>query len=406
LLLTSGGEHAGTISGGCLEAEVSRKAWWLTANGPCLERYSSFADEDGGMPYGLGCGGTVSLLLEQGDAVRAVLDALALGTQTLQPAVLVMALRSTAAGGLGTLAVLCDLTAKNPLVGVPRKQGLAALYLRDGSLPTGLAEGARIALSSRRSCFLNEAFAPCESAIIRTESGDAVLPAYRIEYLAPPPALTIFGAGDDALPLAEMAQALGWRVTVADGRAHLARLDRFPEAAAIRVLDYADPRLRAACGIAGPLPSSDYGPASWTPPDPAASGNLESDDFAVILTHSYEQDRALLAALLPRGLRYLGILGPRHRTERLLLEVTPALGLSIEDGFDRLHSPVGLDLGAGDPAAVALSIIAEMQAMLNNRRVSITRLAPLEPSFQGEPRLTGKQQPGEAVPGLVTEARG
>ncbi len=57
MLLTSSGQRAGTVSGGCLEAEIAKKAWWLTERGPTLQRYSSFFDDDGDMPYGLGCGG-------------------------------------------------------------------------------------------------------------------------------------------------------------------------------------------------------------------------------------------------------------------------------------------------------------------------------------------------------------
>lgn len=76
MLLTSTGRRAGTISGGCLEAEVAKKAWWLTQQGPSLQRYSSFFDDDGDMPYGLGCGGTVIVLLERGEPAVHVLDAL------------------------------------------------------------------------------------------------------------------------------------------------------------------------------------------------------------------------------------------------------------------------------------------------------------------------------------------
>ena len=76
MLMTSSGRRAGTISGGCLEAEVQKKAWWLTETGPSVQRYSSFYDDDSEMPYGLGCGGTVSVLLERGVAAERVLVAL------------------------------------------------------------------------------------------------------------------------------------------------------------------------------------------------------------------------------------------------------------------------------------------------------------------------------------------
>src|ERR1039458_6805987 len=64
MLLTADGRRAGTVSGGCLEAEVASRAWWLTANGPAIQRYST-AEDDGDRPYGSGCGGVVFLLLER-----------------------------------------------------------------------------------------------------------------------------------------------------------------------------------------------------------------------------------------------------------------------------------------------------------------------------------------------------
>jgi xanthine/CO dehydrogenase XdhC/CoxF family maturation factor len=417
MLITSTGERAGTISGGCLETEVSRKAWWLTANGARIERYSSFADEDGGMPYGLGCGGTVSLLLEQGAPVHAVLAALDRVLTTSQPAIIITALGHLAGEPTeartphGTLAVLALPSPQAPspvLYDLPDDWEL--LYLRPeahpgpspGSTPTNssnatnnmqaahtpnpthppkLAAAARLALTQRRSSLLTSRFLPCPESQ-QTHPADA--PAYFVEYLAPPPSVTIFGAGDDAQPIVELAHTLGWRVTIADGRAHLARRDRFPHAAEVRVLNYADPALRAACGMprdtappSEPSSTHPWPPANAAHPPSALPDALLSDDLAIILTHSYQQDRALLAALLPRRLRYLGILGPRHRTQRLLSEIAPSLGLSLDEAFARLHSPIGLDLGVGDPATVALSIVAEIQAVLHAREVHIGR--PGEP---------------------------
>src|ERR1700691_1776856 len=80
MVLTSAGLRAGTVSGGCLEGEIAKKAWWLTEKGASVQRYSSFFDDDlvsgGEMPYGLGCGGTVVVLLEQGGAATETLEAL------------------------------------------------------------------------------------------------------------------------------------------------------------------------------------------------------------------------------------------------------------------------------------------------------------------------------------------
>jgi xanthine dehydrogenase accessory factor len=159
---------------------------------------------------------------------------------------------------------------------------------------------------------------------------------YFAEYVAPPRALFVFGAGDDAQPLTEFAHSLGWFVTVADGRSNLARAGRFPLAGAVTVL-------RRGLGEGDRWP----GPR----------------DAAVIMTHSYEQDGILLRQLLPLSLTYLGILGPRARTERLIAGISAEIGAPAETCLERLHAPVGLDIGAHNPAAIALSIVAEIQAV-------------------------------------------
>ncbi len=160
------------------------------------------------------------------------------------------------------------------------------------------------------------------------------------ERVQPPIPLAIFGAGDDAQPLARLARELGWRVTVADPRPGMATAARFPGASAV---------------VAGP---ADELTGRVAPPP----GSL-----AVVMTHHYKHDRPLLRHLLPLPLAYLGLLGPRLRAERILDDVA-AEGLAITPAMrERLRAPVGLDLGADGPDEVALSIISEMTAVLAGR---------------------------------------
>lgn len=302
MLLTASGLRAGTISGGCLEAEVAKKAWWLTAQGPSMQRYSSFFDDDGDLPYGLGCGGTVLVLLERGAGAAQALEALRRSAEERTASVAVSSMETDAPG---TALIL-------------NQAGDVVFDRGDGG---GLAEKGREALAARES---------------------RCIEGYFVEYIAPPPAVFIFGAGDDALPLVEFGVTLGWHVMVADGRSHLARRERFPRADRVEVLGEA----------------------------------VTVEDAAVIMTHSYEQDRKLLAMLLPQEIRYLGILGPRRRTERLAGEVGPELGLSVEETMRRLYTPVGLDLGGHSPAAIALSIAAELQAVFTGKPVRRIDTAP------------------------------
>jgi xanthine/CO dehydrogenase XdhC/CoxF family maturation factor len=137
-----------------------------------------------------------------------------------------------------------------------------------------------------------------------------------------------------------MALELGWRVTVADPRPAMPTEARFPGVFAL-VLGPADELVARASPPAGSL--------------------------AVVMTHHYLHDVPILHHLLPLPLAYLGLLGPRRRSEKVLADLE-AKGIALTaDMRGRLRAPVGLDLGAETPEEVALSIIAEMTAVISGR---------------------------------------
>jgi xanthine dehydrogenase accessory factor len=272
------GRRLGSLSGGCLEEDVILRARAVAASGRVeLAIYDTQADDDVLWGVGLGCHGIVRILLE-------------------------------------------------PVA--PRPDWAVALAdaLRTGRR-TELDVGWR---------------GPAERLGTRLGTGGGDAPADGIfrESILPPTSLAIFGAGDDAQPLARFAAELGWRVTVADPRPAFPTEARFPNAAAL-VLGPAEELVARALPPAGSL--------------------------AVVMTHHYLHDRPLLRHLLPLPLAYLGLLGPRARAERILADLS-AEGLCLAaDMKGRLHAPVGLDLGAEAPEGVALSIIAEMSAALAGR---------------------------------------
>ena len=151
------------------------------------------------------------------------------------------------------------------------------------------------------------------------------------ETVQPPAPLVIFGAGQDALPLVRLAKEIGWHVTVADTRGTRARPERFP---------LAD---RVCLG--------------W-PKDV----EIDERTAGVVMTHNYPDDRRVLQSLLLSPAYYVGQLGPRVRTERLLAEMADDGLLITEEMRRRLHAPIGLDLGADNPEEIALSIVSEIQA--------------------------------------------
>ena len=196
-----------------------------------------------------------------------------------------------------------------------------------------------------------------DRALLGTRLESELPPSGRIDgvfldHIAPPVPLVIFGAGDDAQPLVRFAKDLGWRVTVADPRPDFATSARFPGADVL----VAAPARELVARVAPP-----------------------PDAVAVVMTHHYVHDVPLLRDLLAGSFPYVGLLGPRQRAERILSDLErDGLHLSAANR-DRLHAPVGLDLGADTPEEVALSIIAEMRAALAARDGSPLRerLAPI-----------------------------
>ena len=167
-----------------------------------------------------------------------------------------------------------------------------------------------------------------------------------IEFMPPPLSLVIVGAGNDAMPLVDMASVLGWPVTIVDGRSTHANQKRFPGAVKILV----------------------------TKPDAAASELVLDERTAlVMMTHNYNYDLAMVRDLLGRSFPYLGMLGPKKRWERLLKELREQ-GLEVtSEQLAKVYGPIGLDLGAETAEEIALSILAEIKAVFAGREAGFLR---------------------------------
>jgi xanthine dehydrogenase accessory factor len=320
MLIARDGRRAGTVSGGCLEAEVAKRAWWLTESGPVVARYSTAAD-DGDVPYGSGCGGVVFVLLERRATSAPLLRTLEAAFHARVPLAIATVLDGVEIGrrAFAGATVESEAHSNDPI---------------------------NIALSGMATLAL-ERLQSIDQRISLGESDVRVWVDYRVAR----PGLWIFGAGDDAKPVLRLARELGWFAAVADGRPHLATRERFPLADRIETLAIS----------AMPQEST------------SLIGDVRATDAVVLVTHSFEQDSRILAALLGRGAlpAYLGVLGPQRRTREVLAEAAGLLGLAdtperVEQWLAQLHAPTGLDVGAETPAAIALSIIAEIQQTLNN----------------------------------------
>jgi xanthine dehydrogenase accessory factor len=273
LLIRADGSMTGNVSGGCLENDLRDRALTCLASGRQeTVHYNTGSDEDIIWGLGLGCDGELDLLI----------------VPVLPPGNWVSdVLKQMKNCNVFTLAW--------PLAAHP--EGSPCL------LPDGRA------------------------------SRPAEPPDTFLDTLEPPPDLVIVGAGDDAIPLTEIAVTAGFRVTVVDHRPGYLTRERFPRASAILQL----------------RPES-------------AAGNIPSQNrtMVVIKNHALEMDKKWAAFFDATDVFYIGILGPQQRCAKVRAGMTSGKN-------DRVHGPAGLDIGSEGAEQIALSIIAEMLAAWSGR---------------------------------------
>jgi xanthine/CO dehydrogenase XdhC/CoxF family maturation factor len=308
MLMIPDGRRIGCVSGGCLEGEIVKKAWWFTESGaPVVRLYDTRSEDEAVWEFGLGCNGVVHVMLERINtpAAAAMLDYLDIHRAQRKPVASATVIRT---GDCSDIRVGDRLLLDESLT--------AAGSLSGSAIESQVLLHAAAALREKK------------SRLAHVGAIDVF-----VEWIGPPLSLVVFGAGHDAIPLVNFARQLGWDVTVADARSTYARRDRFPGADRVIVL---------AGG--GALPEL----------------NIDRDTAVVVMTHNYPLDGLLVPQLLRLRPRYMGLLGPRARAERLFSE----LGLN-QPPF--VHAPAGLDAGCDSPEAIALSIVAEIQAETNSR---------------------------------------
>jgi len=317
MLLASDGSRVGLVSGGCLEADLAERARPVLATGRAVTvTYDASSDEDLIFGLGLGCNGTVEVLIErvpeQPAGGHLALIGRCLGER--RKMALATVFRST---GKVSLAARCWLLAGEPLAGDLAGESVAA----------EIGHHADAVLRSGRN----------RNVTIESSLGSL---DFLIECVRPLPELWILGAGPDAQPVARLAVELGFNVNVVDHRSAFARREHFPGASRLVVCN---------------------------PERLAETVDPEDGSIVLVMSHSYASDRSYLRALLRRPFAYLGLLGPRQRSERILAELAKEGIEPARELRARLHAPVGLDIGAETPEEIALSILSEIQAELTGR---------------------------------------
>ena len=327
MFVDAAGQSVGSISGGCLEDDARERAAAVVASGrPTVVRYDTTADGDIVFGSGLGCQGIVHVLIEPLPPHGAPADPLAC---------LAHALAARRAGALASVFAVDPPTADGPPVGSflwldAAEDSAATGTLTDPGLAAAVARDAREILRRGR-----------PAARAYDLPGGAQVEVF-IDVIRPARSLLICGAGDDARPLARLGRELGWRVRVIDPRRAYATPGRFPDVDELLV-----------------CPSAEFG----------GRVAVEPGEAVVLMTHNYLHDKNFLAGALASGAGYIGLLGPRRRTERLLAELAPHGGSAPgKRSLRRLHGPAGLDIGAEAPEQIALSIVAEIEAVGAGRR--------------------------------------
>ena len=318
MLITEDGELTGAISGGCLEGDALRKARLVMAqNKSMLVTYDTTDDDDAKLGVGLGCNGIIHILIEPilTDGQDNPIQLFKLFLSKREPVVLItlFTMNDKQAAQPGT----CLLLTKNEDIrGTFPDEAIKDMLLADAKdvLVNGNSVTKTYIYGDKFTCF--------------------------IELLQPAVSLVLFGAGNDAIPLVQLAAVLGWHIYIIDGRSNYAIPERFPLAKKIIMA---------------------------RPENALAQIVIDDRTVIILMTHNYIYDMAVLKQLLPLQLPYVGALGPKKRLLRMLEELKDE-GMEITDEqLASVYGPTGLDIGSENADEIALSIIAEMQAVLNNR---------------------------------------
>jgi xanthine/CO dehydrogenase XdhC/CoxF family maturation factor len=316
MLIEPDGRLTGLLSGGCLESDLREHAATILSGGDARPvMYDMRKDNDLLFGTGAGCDGCVGILLEPVEPGSRVAGAITTAAELSR-------------GGTRTAMVMIH-------EGPAERRGTHLWRFAPENFPaTALARACAGAI---------EAASPQD---VRWADASGEHAAW-IQPVLPLPAMLIGGAGPDAEPLAAVFRSLHFPVTVVDHRPAYANPGKFPGAEVVQ-------------GTAASL---------------GARMDLTRFFAAVIMSHHFSSDVDYLRVLAGTDIEYIGVLGPATRRSRLLAE----LGATAAALEGRLRGPVGLDIGAVTPEAIALAIAADIYAAAAGRdassSLSNTRLA-------------------------------
>lgn len=315
MLIGENGEMLGTVSGGCLEADVLERASRVLRTGVTeVFTYDTTAQEDSVFSLNMGCRGVIRILLE-----RPKLEFISFFRH----------LYKTRRNGLA--ATLIDAKTEN------RQVGARLIFDESNLVKSDFNREITEKLLPDCSAVLQEK----RSKLLKNDDGE-----FFLEFVPSSVSLIIFGAGADAVPVADAAKNLGWHTTIVDHRAAFANKERFRAADEI-ILTRAENLVENLM--------------------------IDENSVAVVMSHNYEHDKIILRFLLNSNVRYIGALGPKRRTENILREAGEAGENFSDEQLKKLYAPIGLDIGADTPESIAISIVAEIKSVLTDRNGGFLR---------------------------------
>ncbi|WP_433550704.1 XdhC family protein [Micromonospora zamorensis] len=333
MLVAADGTVTGSVSGGCVEADLYERARRVLATGaPELIRYG--ISDDDAYAVGLTCGGVLDVFVERVDSgALPGLDAVAAARRAAQPAAVVTCVAADAGGSPADAGNSPGTPSTDPARRLGRRLVLAGGQRPIGSLGDDRLDDAASAdtlglLATGHSGMLRYGY----SGQRRGSGVSLFVTAY-----ATPPRMIVFGAIDFAAAVARIGAFLGYRVTVCDARPVFATARRFPEADEV-VVQWPHRYLRTELD----------------------AGRVDERTVVCVLTHDPRFDVPLLELALRHPLAYVGAMGSR-RTHDDRLKLLGEAGLT-EAQLARLASPIGLDLGGRTPEETAVSVAAQIVA--------------------------------------------
>lgn len=365
MLICADGRSAGMISGGCLEPHIIKKAFWLTRQGPVVQVYqtgegiddsnnqssgidnhdleSDSFDTELELNFGLGCNGRVHVLFERLASAAPLLQSLKQVRKSGQPQSVATLVRYQPSDYQGSgrseldppigLHVNLDQSAIN-------EQTVYLNEVSDSVKNNPILNQAVSTLSSESDSQKKAQFVTLQG-LLDNQLQRRVQTQWLLRRLQPQIKLLICGAGNDVVPLVALAKMQDWHVAVIDSRSHYATRSRFMQADKVLCL---------------PLEDSE------------TLIELSRNAAVAVMSHSLSQDRARLKVLFEYPPAYLGQLGPKYRTERLIDEVKQDYSADTEKlqpGIDQLHYPIGFKLGGEGPEALALGIMAQINRVMH-----------------------------------------